>query len=186
MNVYDFDNTIYKGDSTAHFYFFCLKRHPAMIKYIPALTTGFFQYYLFKNGNKTKFKEKMYRFLTCIDLEKDLEDFWDIHIKNIKDWYIKQQKPDDVIISASSVFLLTPICKRIGIKYLIASHVDKKTGKYNGENCHGNEKVRRFYDEFPGGIIEEFYSDSKSDTPLALIAKKAFLVKGNNITDWYL
>ena len=27
MNVYDFDKTIYYGDSTADFYLFCLKRH---------------------------------------------------------------------------------------------------------------------------------------------------------------
>lgn len=184
MNVYDFDNTIYKGDSTAHFYFFCLKRHPSMIKYIPSLAAGFAGYYIFKKGNKTHFKEKMYRFLKCIDLEKDVNDFWDKHISNVKGWYLKQQKPDDVIISASSVFLLTTICQKLGIKYLIASPVDKKTGKYNGLNCHGEEKVRRFYEEFPNGKIDEFYSDSKSDTPLALIAKKAYLVKGNIISDW--
>lgn len=62
MNVYDFDNTIYKGDSTAHFYFFCLKRHPSMIKYIPSLAAGFAGYYIFKKGDKTHFKEKMYGF----------------------------------------------------------------------------------------------------------------------------
>ena len=32
MNVYDFDKTIYKGDSTLDFYFFCLRKKPIIIK----------------------------------------------------------------------------------------------------------------------------------------------------------
>ena len=47
---------------------------------------------------------------------------------------------DDVIISASPEILLTEICRRLGIKYLIASKVEKITGKYYGENCYGKEK----------------------------------------------
>ena len=32
--------------------------------------------------------------------------------------------------------------------------------------------------------IEEFYSDSRADTPLAEIAQKAFLVKGERLENW--
>ena len=39
------------------------------------------------------------------------------------------KKDDDVIISASPEFLLKPICKKINIKYLIASNVDKNSRK---------------------------------------------------------
>ena len=46
------------------------------------------------------------------------------------------------------------------------------------------EKVRRFYEEFPDGKIDEFYSDSYSDTPLAEIAKTAYMVDGSNISQW--
>ena len=48
----------------------------------------------------------------------------------------------------------------------------------------GKEKVKRFYQVFKNGKIDNFYSDSKSDTPLAELADKAFIVKKNNITDW--
>ena len=37
---------------------------------------------------------------------------------------------------------------------------------------------------FPNGKIEEFYSDSYSDTPLAEIAEKAYIVTGEELTDW--
>ena len=72
----------------------------------------------------------------------------------------------------------------MGIKHLIASNADKLTGKYNGENCWGEEKVKRLkaYDET--FEIENFYSDSLSDTPLARLAKKAYIVEGENLTDW--
>ena len=40
------------------------------------------------------------------------------------------------------------------------------------------------YEKFKDCEIEEFYSDSKSDTPMAEISKKAFLVDGNKIYIW--
>lgn len=33
-------------------------------------------------------------------------------------------------------------------------------------------------------MIDEFYSDSHSDDPLARLAKQAFLVKGEKLTPW--
>ncbi|MDP4119656.1 MAG: HAD-IB family phosphatase [Bacillota bacterium] len=184
MNVFDFDNTIYSGDSTADFYIFSLKRHPRILLQIPRLLYYTIRLYVFKIGTKTEFKEKMYLFLKHVDINRDLPDFWDSHIKNIKEFYLKIQKNDDIIISASPEFLLKPICERLHIHNLIASRVDCKSGKYSRVNCHGKEKVTRFREEFGNTEIGEFYSDSLSDTPLAILAKKSFIVKGNQISEW--
>lgn len=184
MNAYDFDKTIYDGDSTADFYMFSLKRHKKIITLFPSLLIAFIRFYVFKIGNKTEFKEVMYRFLRYCDADKDVEDFWNENQGKIKEFYINKQRSDDVIISASPVFLLTPICKRLNINFLIASEVDKQSGKYNGINCHGKEKVRRFYEIFENGKVEEFYSDSYSDTPMAEIAQKAYIVKKDKISNW--
>ena len=254
MNVYDFDKTIYYGDSTADFYLFCLKRHKKILTLAPSLLGAFLKFYVFKKGTKTDFKEKMYRFLTYCDTEKDVNDFWkeyignikpfyleqkkdddviisaspefllkpvckrlkiknlmaskvDMHsgkysgvnchgkekdvndfwkeyIGNIKPFYLEQKKDDDVIISASPEFLLKPVCKRLKIKNLMASKVDMHSGKYSGVNCHGKEKVKRFYEAFPDGKIDNFYSDSYSDSPLAEIAEKAFMVDGDKVEGW--
>ena len=35
MNIYDFDGTIYNGDSTIDFWLFTLKRHPSALLMIP-------------------------------------------------------------------------------------------------------------------------------------------------------
>ena len=184
MNVYDFDKTIYDGDSTRDFYLFCLRRHKKILSTVPPFLFSAGKFYIFKKGTKTEFKEKMYRFLRYIDTDKDLIDFWDSNISKIKYWYLHQQKEDDVIISASPEFLLEPVCQKLGIKYLMASKVDRKTGTYSGINCRDTEKVRRFYEVFPNGRIDNFYSDDYCDSPLAEISDKAFIVKGNKILHW--
>ena len=183
MNVYDFDKTIYDGDSTMDFYLFCLKRHKGIFPLAFPLVKGAVRYYVLNIGTKTIMKENMYRFLTKIEPEKDIPDFWKQNKSKIKLWYLEQQKPDDIVISASPHFLLDSICQRLGIRHLIASRVDVRTGRYTGENCHGEEKVKLFREQF-GGEIDEFYSDSYNDEPLARMAKKAFMVKGNEITPW--
>lgn len=182
MNVYDFDDTIYDGDSTVDFYKFCLKKKPSIIFSFPFITAiGF----LIGFVPKLKFKEKFYKFLTRFnDIDALLDEFWTTHIKNVKQWYYDRQKEDDVIISASPEFLLEPAMKKLGINSMMASLVDKHTGKYTGENCHGEEKVLRYRKVYGDTEIAEFYSDSLSDTPLAEISEKAYVITGENTVLW--
>ena len=89
-----------------------------------------------------------------------------------------------MVISASPEFLIRPACAALGIERVLGSPVDKRTGRFSGPNCHGAEKVKRFRAAFPGGEIDEFFSDSYSDQPLADLAKRAFLVRGNALLPW--
>lgn len=184
MNVYDFDKTIYDGDSTTDFILWCFRKKPRLtLSFLPGLAA--FGGYLVKLCGKTYFKEKFYRFLNHIpNVDAWVNEFWDEHLDRIQEWYLLRQQEDDIIISASPTFLLKPACERLNIRYLLASRVDKNTGMYQGVNCHGPEKVRRFFNAFPGGEIDEFYSDSLSDAPLANLSKRAFLVKGEELIPW--
>ena len=101
-----------------------------------------------------------------------------------KDWYKNAQKEDDVVISASPEFMIKSFCDKVGIKTAMASPVDMHTGVYSGENCHGEEKVRRYRAVFGDAPIHQFYSDSKSDAPLARLAENAYLVKGDTLEEW--
>lgn len=184
-NVYDFDKTIFDGDSTQKFYLFLIKRQPHLLKHLPKQMMYFIP---FRLGllEKTAFKEKFYSsFNDVSNIDEEVEIFWNKNIKGIKNWYYENQKEDDIIISASPEFLLKPICDKIGINYLIASIVDKKTGKYTGLNCYGKEKVSRLNKEIPDTIINEFYSDSFSDEPLAEIARKSYFVVKDNLYLWW-
>ena len=44
MNVYDFDRTIYPGDSSIHFWRYCMKHYPSTMKVIPKATAAIFRY----------------------------------------------------------------------------------------------------------------------------------------------
>ncbi len=186
MNVYDFDQTIYHGDSTVDFFQYCLIHHPVMAITLPNTAVQFIKYFAHMQS-KTYCKEQMYKFLRCIGETPDVvEQFWKTHIANIKPWYIeKLHRSDDVIISASPEFLLQPICRTLGISTLMASQVDPYTGMYRGKNCWGTEKVRRFFEVFgKDATIDSFYSDSLSDTPLARLAKEAWIVRGDHLVPW--
>jgi len=183
MNVYDFDNTIYDGDSSVDFYLFVLFRKPYLFIFLP------FQIWsmvLFLTGiySKERMKESFFIFLRYISVYEMVSKFWKIKNKKIKSWYLQQKMDSDLIISASPEFLLEQmVCGYLGVK-LIASLIDINTCKFIGNNCYGNEKIVRIFKKYPDCVIEKFYSDSLSDTPLAHIAKKAFLIQKNVITEW--
>ena len=187
MNVYDFDKTIYDGDSTLDFYFFSLKKNPMLIRFLPIQIIGFIKY-MFGLCPKLHFKEKFYSFLRGInDIDSMVDAFWNENQNKIKSWYLDAKEESDVIISASPEFLLEPICSKIGIKHLIASEVNKNTGLCEGENCYGEEKVLRFknyFEEEMHSKVNKFYSDSLSDAPISLLAKERYIVNGNNIVEW--
>lgn len=184
MNVYDFDNTIYEGDSTIDFFLYCLLKHPKIIIILPKQVFGAVLY-KFKRINKKKFKEIFFSFLLELkNPEKDVREFWDKNETKIKDWYVLQQQSDDLIISASPYFLLHEICVRLNIDNLIATDVDIESGVFKSENCYGVEKQRRFFMDFPNIKIHKFYSDSISDSPMACLAEEAYLVYKAEIRKW--
>ncbi len=184
MNVFDFDGTIYHGDSSKDFFFYCLKHYPKTRgKIFPVLLYG--AGFGLRIVKKKTFKQKLFSIVQKIpDIDKAVLDFWEEHRKNIKKWYMEMKEGTDIIISASPEFLLAPICAELGVECMMATRVDKKTGLFDGENCHGKQKVTRFYEMYPNAEIDSFYSDMYCDTPLALISKQAFIVKGERLSPW--
>lgn len=189
MNIYDFDETIYNSDSTKKFYLYAIKKRKKVLIFLPLQALGFALYKLHLI-RKTRFKEYFYLFLRAFfkdEIDNLIASFWQEEKKNIKAWYLEVKNESDIIISASPEFLLEPILKELGVKYLIASKVDKNTGKYDGLNCFGEEKVNRLVATFGEEVLKEidnFYSDSYSDTPLAKLSKNAFIVQGSSILQW--
>ena len=183
INIYDFDDTIFSGDSTARFCRYVLGKRPALALKLPRVG-GAFLLYALSLRTKTWAKQVLYRaLLTGTDAESLLDAFWLENMGRIKSWYIAQKRADDIVISASPEFLLRPACKQLGITQLLASRVDMRTGDYDGLNCHGEEKVRRYRAECPQGAFQ-FYSDSMSDAPMARLAEQAYMVTGDEIKPW--
>lgn len=185
MNVYDFDNTIYDGESCLDFFFWLMKKDRSLLKFMPKMLFAFAKY---KRGKVTvqevfdKYAPYVQRYIRKNpEIFSDTSEFWDSHIKNIKPFYSVLHKPDDLIITASPEATVREICSRLGISNYICSLIDEETGRIT-RMCMRNEKVKAFFEEYPGQKIECFYTDSpKNDMPLIEISEHAFIVKGNKI-----
>lgn len=184
MNVYDFDGTIYDGDSTVDFYWYCLRKHPKTAAYAPRQALGVFLRAA-RQIDTARMKEQFFSFLNGLGEGEALADsFWDERQSKIKRWYLDRKRETDVIISASPEFLLRPICRRLGVQPPIATRMDPRSGKIQGRNCKGAEKVSRFTERFPEGVIRQFYSDSMTDAPMAALAGEAFFIKADDVLPW--
>ena len=180
--VYDFDKTIYDGDSSLDFYLFCIKIKKSIIFNIIKV---FFAYilYFFKIKNKTYVKEVFFSFVKNFeDIDKVVNDFFFVNRKKIKRFYLEKNHDKDIIISASPYFLLKPISLDLKVKDLIASDVSKKTGKFKSQNCKGIKKVEYLKEKYKNIEVLEVYTDSYSDQPLIDIARKAYIVDKDKIT----
>ena len=184
MNAYDFDKTIYRYDCTVMFYLWCLIHYPRIVLRWPRLIASVIRY---KTGKISKhvYMECFYEYLRDVPSpSKEAARFWGKQIKNMHSWYKEVQQADDIVISASPHFLVRPAGEQLGIKYLLASPLNPSTGKYEGERCHGEGKVRALHAAYPDARIDDFYSDSLSDAPMAEISGRAFLVHGETLRAW--
>lgn len=185
MNVYDFDNTIYDGESIVDFYLFVLVRKPKLIRLLPKV---FYMLARYKACKITEEKmvlesEKHIKTLFCeLDLDTLIPKFWDKNQKKIKKFYLENKKEDDVILSAGAQCLIDEISGRIGVKNAIATEFDPNTGKIT-RLCFRRNKVNVFKSSFPGERIDEFYTDSMNDAPMFELSKRVFLVKGNKVKE---
>lgn len=177
MKGYDFDKTIYDGDSSTDFFIYCIFHRPYLLLLLP-----YFLIVLALYGIKIVSKKQVKQLLFCFvpwhkNIDKIVNKFWQKHANKIFDWYSLQKKSDDIIISASLDFLLRPIMQVLAIENWISTKFDVETGKIIGENCYGEEKLNRFKNEYLDAKLDAFYSDSMSDIPMMKIATEAYLVK---------
>ena len=175
MNVYDFDHTIYDGDSSIDFALYHIVHHPLLLCFLPiSVFAGCAAKARLLSAKKSK--ELFFSFLRLVPASpEDVNAFWRSHRSKIRSWYLERQEPDDLIISASPSFLLSPVIGEMK-KELIATEMRPESGKILGENCKGLAKVEALRKRKGDVRIQSFYSDSLSDSPLAEMAEKAFLV----------
>ena len=185
MNVYDFDDTIFVPDCSFCFLRFCMRHYPrAVFKMLPGALWQFVLYLREGKKDAGPLKESLFSFLNRLDnVERIVQEFWEENFDRIEPWYLNQKRDDDLIISASPDFLLRPAAEKLGVS-LLATPMNPYTGKILGKNCHDREKVRRCLEHYDASSVEDFYSDSLSDTPMAKLARRAFLVKDHQLLPW--
>ena len=190
MRVFDFDGTIYDGESLFDLYLYSARHDPKVFRFIAPVLRYAVKY---KLGRATLeqmeygvdrmaegYLTELNRSRRVASVEQLVNDFWDRNYPRIKPWY--QPEPNDVILTASFDLTVGEACRRLGVRNLVASKVDMETMKVTYLNFNTN-KARRFRELYgPDAVVDEFYTDSRFDQPMIDMARRAFMVKGNTIT----
>ena len=92
---------------------------------------------------------------------------------------LKQAGAEVVIVSASPENWLQPWCATLNLPLLATQlevHNNTITGKIKGNNCHGEEKVRRIKEAYDLSDYKEIYcyGDTSGDKPMLALATYAF------------
>lgn len=185
MNVYDFDNTIYNGESAIDFFVYFLKRDPKLLLYVPKVVRALARYKM----RRISIDEALSEYGTLVEeycrsienLDEHIRIFWDKNIRKIKPFYYGIRNDDDVILSAGFDVVLAEMGRRMNIKNIVATETDRENFRIVNF-CFRENKVKAFKKHYPDAVIENFYTDSLNDQPIIDLAENAYLVKGNKIT----
>ena len=178
LNLYDFDNTIYDGESTFDFFFFCLKQKKSLIKYLPIViyTTILYKMRLLSVEKLFKSASKLTAAFVKGNFSELAEKFWAINAKKLRLNFLSKLTALDVITTASPRFLIDALLPKLGVSEAICSEMDMKTGQFKFANF-GKNKVIAFKKKYPDARIKNFYTDSLNDAPLMKLAENVFLVQ---------
>ena len=185
MNVFDFDNTIYDGESTFDFYLFCVKHHPKAIKFMFIVVWSLIKYKMCL-VSETQLMNLAETYISgllrcCPDAKELAEKFWEKKFGKIKPFFKDVFSEDDVIVTASFGFLLRPVLNKLGVKNALMSEVDLEKAEVI-RLCYRKNKVKLFNENFPDAYVKDVYTDSLNDTPLMSLAhENVYLVKGNKV-----
>lgn len=184
MNVYDFDNTIYRGESGVDLFLYYLKKDPKLLAKIPWGLSAVLKY----KAGKMSLEQALENYSGVVEdycrgienIDSDVTEFWDNNSRKIKSFYLRQRRDDDVILSACIDVVLEEICKRLNIKNYIASTTDLYSMKLVNF-CFRENKVKAFRERYPDAVVENFYTDSYNDQPMIDLAQNAYLVRGDRL-----
>lgn len=186
LAIFDFDGTLVKKDSFIKFGIFAvgiIKFGLAVIRTMPQIM-GWKIGFTSGSSAKEKLFSNLYRDMPvdrfnelCHRFTKELESIESQEV--MSDMHKHLERGDRiVIVSASIVNWIYPWAVANGIKEVIATEVqvDLSTGtlpgKFVGNNCVGEEKVKRLKEYIPDYKRYEIwsYGDSRSDRPILEIA----------------
>ncbi len=185
MNAYDFDSTIYDGESIFDFFIFSLKKDIWLIKFLPSVLFRLIQYKL----NLLKI-DKIYQTVEMIinsffkhanfNYDDLVEQFWEKNHRKLKPQFLKMLKEDDLIITGCPNFLINHIKDELKVKNIICTEFDLKNRQIDFI-CFGDNKVKAFKKKYKNQKINKFYTDSLSDIPMMKLANEVYLVNKEKI-----
>lgn len=183
--LFDLDGTLTKRDTLFDFLRFCVGNcafYSNMLLIAPVLAVNYFLRHdeqtakenLLSFFLKNKPREFLERVAMCYADRLDQliqNDVWD------RLQYLKTSGVRVVIVSASLDLWLAPWCRKHDLELICSRalwNADRFSGRLDGPNCRGDEKVRRIREHFGESVtIVEAWGDSPADFPMLSLAQRA-------------
>lgn len=202
LAIFDVDFTLTKRETLVEFYFFMMKKNPKLIRYLPkSIFSSVF--YVLKIHDASKLKKTFIRFIDGIEeneMKKIVKEFYEKRLSKIlyKDAIdtIKKMKAQGYkiyLISASAEFYLSELYNIGEVDKVIGTRFTLENGLHRneifGENCKGEEKVKRLKEVLKNENIQVdfensyMFSDSLSDLPLFNLVGHPYLINYRKVHD---
>ncbi|MBO4877939.1 MAG: haloacid dehalogenase-like hydrolase [Ruminococcus sp.] len=184
MNAFDFDNTLYHGESSVDLAIFMIRNNKKIILWLPKIFINLLRYKLCLISRE-RIEELINSFMQNVLHDREevlgiMDEFWAQHAHKLDTSLISRIGKDDIIISAGPSFLLEAISDKLGTHNLICSEVDFDTMSV-ARLCFGENKVKRFRELYGDSGIGTFYTDSYNDKAFMDISEQVFIVKKGRI-----
>lgn len=184
MNVFDFDNTVYRGESPLDFVLFMIRCRKKIILFLPKILFYSVRYKLClatREQLETFFHEFLCHFsITEQELDRMVRVFWHRNLRKLDSRMLRRIRQDDVIITAGPDFLIGGIAGLLNTRQIIASETDIPNSKVTYFNF-GENKAQRYRALFGSRKIRALYTDSYNDRALMEYAERVYLVRKGRI-----
>lgn len=185
MKVFDFDNTLYRGESSLDFSLYMIHRNKKILLYLPVIFSNAVRYKLCLVG-KEELEKTINDYMKILIRSREeildlVTSFWARNARKLDRRMISLIEPEDVIVTAGPSFLLDGIRSQLRTDHILSSEVDLERKEIIHFNFKDN-KVRRFREIYGSRNIDRFYTDSYNDKAMMDISKRVYLVKNGKIT----
>jgi phosphoserine phosphatase len=180
IKVFDFDNTLYHGESSIDLAFYLIRRNKRILLYVPSILINLAKYKMCL-VDREKAEQEINDFLKVAVKDKYeaaeiVESFWAENSYRLDENMIKRVRKDDVIITAGPDMLIDGIKDKLGTDNIISSIIDPDKREMVYFNF-GENKAKRYKEVYGDTPIECFYTDSFNDKPLMKLANKVYIVE---------
>ena len=185
MKVFDFDNTLYHGESAVDLALYMIRNNRKIILYLPKIFVNLIKYKLCM-VEKKKMVAAINDFLRNALRDKNeifsaVDGFWEKNRCKLDKAMLKRIEKDDIIITAGPDFLINGIRDLINTDHIISSRIDAEKMKVKYLNF-GENKVKGYKAMYGDRRIDCFYTDSYNDKALMDISDKVYIVKKGRLS----
>lgn len=113
MKGFDFDNTLYRGESSLDFSLYMIRTHKKILLYLPVIMANAIKYKLCL-VDKEKLGAEINKYMKLIirdkyEIRRLVKTFWQTHAGRLDANMLRRVGPNDLIITAGPDFLLDGI-----------------------------------------------------------------------------